>query len=323
MATKVFQRGNFVIVDKNGKETIIPIDNFEYDFTTPTTVKLKDVQEKNEISEALADLQNEAGTPIGTVSDVNDYFETFVKLSSSAPPVGGATEAKQDTQIDQTALKKVGYVLDLTAYVPPPYTDLVSLKQTIEGDVQVYEIESKSVGNTEELAKLFNDLQTDIYYGALDANRLYFVPVSTDIVDVGQIDFEDTSEGNLIFNAPYTATVDIPTGALHQIVILLQQLVQQGASAYPAFSRQSVPFGTSVSFENFKKLSVIIHAPDGVFNARFGSDAVVTLPYTDTVDGERIKGLDFDFGSSKTARTLTLTNNSPDTNYFISYSIIK
>lgn len=229
MATKVFQRGNFIIVEKDLKESIIPIDNFDYDFVTPTTLKLKDVQEGTEINESVSLIQDESGTPVGGVSDINDYFATFLKESSGGGGGNGdASAANQITSNDQTSAKKVGYVLNLANNVPPPYNELVSLTQTTNGVADAYQIPTQAAANTEELAELFNDLQSDIYYGALSATELYFVPVSSDIVDVSGIEFEDNTEGTQAFSSPFTATTDVPTGALHQLVTLMQKCYSVG-----------------------------------------------------------------------------------------------
>jgi len=225
MALKVFQRGNFIITD-NGQENSIPIDNFDYQFID-TTLKLKDVIEKNEVSDSIANVQDESGSAIGDESAIKAYFATFIKQGSGAPAVGGSTAANQAILNDQTAAKQIGYVLDITSQgSPPPYEDLVVLEQTIDGAAKSYAIANLAAAKTKDLAQVFNDLQTDVFYAALDANSLYFVPVSDAEVDVSNISFEDGNEGLLSFDSPFVETVDAPTGALHQLVTLMQKQLQ-------------------------------------------------------------------------------------------------
>jgi hypothetical protein len=225
METKVFQRGNFIIVDEDSKETPIAIDNFDYDFITPDSVKLKDTAEGSEINAATADLQKENGDLVNTETLAKAYFATFIKQGSSTPAVGGSTSANQLILNDQTAAKKIGYVLDIaTAGTPPPYTALVELIQNVDGSSVSYPIANLAADTTTDLAQIFNDLQNDIYYAALDSEKLYFVPVEDAAGDITEILFEDGNEGQMSFPSPYIETTDTPTGALHQLVTLTQEL---------------------------------------------------------------------------------------------------
>jgi len=173
--------------------------------------------------------QDDGGTPTNWTGTIDQLLqklnnEYFITSSGGGGSTSDTTAANQVILIDQTAAKKIGYVLDIAAAgTPPPYTDLVELIQNIDGNSVSYPIANLAADTTEDLAQIFNDLQKDIYYAALDSEKLYFVPVEDATGDITEILFEDSNEGQLSFSSPYTQTTDTPTGALHQLVTLAQQ----------------------------------------------------------------------------------------------------
>ena len=173
--------------------------------------------------------QDDGGTPTNWTGTIDQLLEKlnneyFITSSGGGGSTSDTTAANQVILIDQTVAKKIGYVLDIAAAgTPPPYTDLVELIQNIDGNSVSYPIANLAADTTEDLAQIFNDLQKDIYYAALDSEKLYFVPVEDATGDITEILFEDGNEGQLSFASPYTQTTDTPTGALHQLVTLAQQ----------------------------------------------------------------------------------------------------
>lgn len=119
MATKVFNRGNFMIVQKGtSEETPIPLTAFDYETVvgdTNTTFKFYDRSQDNfrPITDIDSNIQDETGTPIGTVAAIKTYLgdETTINAAGTitstpsgtqdvdvvANTVGLSTSAKQDT----------------------------------------------------------------------------------------------------------------------------------------------------------------------------------------------------------------------------------
>ena len=77
MDTNIFQRGNFVVLIQNSKETIIPINNFDYDKFTADTIAFKDVIEKNQVTAEIATIKDEAGVLIGDYTALVAYLSYF------------------------------------------------------------------------------------------------------------------------------------------------------------------------------------------------------------------------------------------------------
>ena len=230
MATRIFQRGNFIVLDKNGNETIIPIDSFDYAFTTPTSVQLKDTQEGTSTSESLSLLQNETGTPLGAISVVNSYFATFKKSSTTTAPVGGSTSSNQDILNEQTQAKHIGYILDLPNddggfWVQFPF-QYVELQINIDGVAKSFAGASQSLVDTTELAKALNNSQSLVYFGALNDTQLYFMPVFDTVVEINSIGIYQGNSGNLLEYNSFPKTSNLPTGAVHQLVTLIEQQQQ-------------------------------------------------------------------------------------------------
>jgi hypothetical protein len=102
MATRIFQRGNFIVCIKASIENIIPINNFDYQTVTVDTIRFKDVVENVSVDELIADVQNEAGVLIGDYTALVAYLGAFAPAVAGGGGGGGdATAANQTTQITE------------------------------------------------------------------------------------------------------------------------------------------------------------------------------------------------------------------------------
>lgn len=97
MATKVYQKGNYIIVSKNGIDSIIPILNFDFSENLGI-MRFKDINEKVDVYEDITSVLDEFGVPIGNYDAIETYCTNFMPLTSSTAPGGGATEAEQQAQ---------------------------------------------------------------------------------------------------------------------------------------------------------------------------------------------------------------------------------
>jgi hypothetical protein len=96
MAVKVYIDGDVVIVD-NGTAQVntIRLDSFFFDQNVDTeTVYIRDTDDDYNLKVLAADMQDQAGTPIGTFADVVTYLKGFITAGTATPlPTGAATEA--------------------------------------------------------------------------------------------------------------------------------------------------------------------------------------------------------------------------------------
>lgn len=86
MATKVFKRGGFIIVDQAGTEAPIPVNSFDYQIIGTTSVSMRDAAEGSSYNDTVTNIQNESGVAIGTATDVAAYFSTLVAQGNANSP---------------------------------------------------------------------------------------------------------------------------------------------------------------------------------------------------------------------------------------------
>lgn len=86
MASKVFKRGGFIIVDQAGVEAPIPVNSFDYQIIGTTSVSIRDAAEGSSYNDTVANIQNEAGAGIGAAADVSAYFSTLVEQGNANSP---------------------------------------------------------------------------------------------------------------------------------------------------------------------------------------------------------------------------------------------
>ncbi len=77
--TKVFRKGGFIVVEQGTNKMNVPLRNFDFNFTAADTVKLKDnASQTRELSDTLANIQDESGTPVGATKElVRDYLSSL------------------------------------------------------------------------------------------------------------------------------------------------------------------------------------------------------------------------------------------------------
>ena len=83
MATRVFKSGNLIIINKSSIFNVINLPSFDYKFIGTTYVSFIDkFSNENNITDLIVNIQDEAGTPIGTTQqDIIDYLATQTGLS--------------------------------------------------------------------------------------------------------------------------------------------------------------------------------------------------------------------------------------------------
>ena len=238
MPTKVFQRGNFVIIEQSTKENPIPIDNFDYDFVTADSVKLKDVVESTELNAATADLQKENGDPIGSEILAKAHFATFIKSSMGGGGVGGgdATLAEQQEQTsilgdleDYTKRKFIGTRVELANSggnwqgFPVESTELILSINGVETSYPMNDVESI---NNQQLAEQLNLVQNVLVFDWVrDSIDIVFNGVGASSPEVTGIKIEDNNTGTLEYTS-FTASTDEETGAVQQMAVLMQKQLQ-------------------------------------------------------------------------------------------------
>lgn len=282
--------------------------------------------------DASLQLHDTGGSPTtwaGTIDELinklnNDYF----KAASAGGGTSDTTAANQLTQMDQTIAKKIGYVLDLEAdnggnwAAFPVGFDTCTF--TYADKTVTFNGASKSLANTKELADFLNNNQNDLFFAELVADSsLYFIGRNEVAPEIQEIALDETiSAGNLLEYTSFADTTDQVTGALHEAVTLLSKLVAGYTIASIDKRRVQVLAGASITFEGYKELEVVCHAPDASFDFVYNGGPVLTLPFTDTEDNERIKGVNDKLNGSVYKKKLVVTNNTVS-NYFITYSIVK
>ena len=85
MATKVFKRGGFVIVEQSSRENPIPVSSFDYQILG-TSVTIKDVKENTEYYDSVANIQNESAVAVGNATQVGAYFSTLTEHGNANNP---------------------------------------------------------------------------------------------------------------------------------------------------------------------------------------------------------------------------------------------
>ena len=76
MPTKVYSAGGFIVIEQVG-QNLIPIAGFNYSFNTDTLV-LIDEFTGNTFHDALVNIQDEAGTPVGDQAAIDAYLKGLV-----------------------------------------------------------------------------------------------------------------------------------------------------------------------------------------------------------------------------------------------------
>ena len=305
---KVYNVGGFIILESSVTNKI-DVEAFSFSFNGSNTVLID--QENEETYQAeTSNIQDQAGAAIGNEAAVNTYLKSLKPASGGGGGSSDTTAANQVILIDQTAAKKIGYVLDIAvAGTPPPYTDLVELIQTIDGNSVSYPISNLSAADTEDLAQIFNDLQKRIYYSALDSQKLYFVPVEDAVGDISEILFEDGNEGQLPFSSPYAETTDTPTGALHELVTLTQQ---QTAALKPIELTPEPSRLVNPSSEILTGFKYLVFSCDGANNSitvtQNGNSVTYPQP---NLDGSLLRG--YELPLSKVPYTNSITFNGTGT----------
>lgn len=300
---KVYNIGGFIILESSVTNKI-DVEAFSFSFNSLNTV-LIDQENEDTFQAETSSIKNKLGVLVGNEAAVKAYLESL------KPAIGGGGGGSSDTTAanqvilnDQTAAKKIGYVLDIAAAgTPPPYSDLVELIQDIDGNSVSYPIANLAADTTKDLAQIFNDLQKDIYYAALDSEKLYFVPVEDAAGDITEILFEDGGKGQLSFSSPYIETTDTPTGALHQLVTLTQQ---QTAALKPVELSPKPSRLISPSNETVTGFKYLAFSCDGANNSITVTQngSAVTYPQPN-LDGSLLRGYELPLSQVTYADSIT------------------
>jgi hypothetical protein len=85
MATKIFKSGNLIIINRDSVFDVINLPSFDYKFIGTTYVSFIDkFSNEPNITDLIVNIQDEAGTPIGTTEqDIIDYLAVQTKSSIS------------------------------------------------------------------------------------------------------------------------------------------------------------------------------------------------------------------------------------------------
>jgi len=303
----------------------------------PSRILFKDADGKPTASVAFdADLeyQDDGGVPTtwtGTIDELlqklnNDYLVQptgggggggNVVVTNNTDP---STATKQDDQIfiatdieDNTKKKTVGTKVELTNDILGNWNgfpvESFSLTLSINGDDTVYPMNDVESLNNEELVQQLNNVQNVLSFDWVEGSTdIVFNGITVSNPEVTGILIQDNNSGALGYST-FTASTDQATGAVQQLVNLMQQLlqVQKSAPIAPEPSRLVNP--SNVILEGFKYL---VFSCDGANNSitvtQNGNS--VTYPQAN-LDGSLLRG--YELPLSKVPYTNSITFNGTGT----------
>jgi hypothetical protein len=231
-----------------------------------------------------------------------------------------STATKQDDQIsiatdieDNTKKKTVGTKVELTNDILGNWNgfpvESFSLTLSINGDDTVYPMNDVESLNNEELVQQLNNVQNVLSFDWVEGSTdIVFNGITVSNPEVTGILIQDNNSGALGYST-FTASTDQATGAVQQLVNLMQQLlqVQKSAPIAPEPSRLVNP--SNVILEGFKYL---VFSCDGANNSitvtQNGNS--VTYPQAN-LDGSLLRG--YELPLSKVPYTNSITFNGTGT----------
>lgn len=223
MATKVFARGNFIIViPASGVEKVIPRDCFDYS-NLGASVQFVDTANNDVYTDTYVNIQDEAGTPIGDATAVANYLALINPQAAST--------TNQSLIINQGAKKLIGKVIDLTSDDGGSWTGFpfildgsVTLKvTTFDGEEKSYDLDNSNVtiNNVKELAEVLNSLQGELKFGEYSLEEMLVNDGSTPLKNIDNIEINEGSP--LIYQpANFLDSVDTDDSILAQTYELLK-----------------------------------------------------------------------------------------------------
>ena len=231
-----------------------------------------------------------------------------------------STATKQDDQIsiatdieDNTKRKTVGTKVELANDILGLWNgfpvESVSLTLSINGDDTVYPMYDVESLNNEELVQQLNNVQNVLSFDWVEGSiDIVFNGITVSNPEVTGILIQDNNSGALGYST-FTASTDQATGAIQQLVNLMQQSlqVQKSAPIAPEPSRLVNP--SSVILEGFKYL---VFSCDGANNSitvtQNGSSVTYPKP---NLDGSLLRG--YELPLSKVPYTNSITFNGTGT----------
>jgi len=230
-----------------------------------------------------------------------------------------STAAKQDAQTaliteldDNTKRKAIGSVVDLTADINgdwvgfPLAADTLSL--TINGDTFDFSIPQVSANN-KVLVEQFNNAQNLVSFDYVkNEDKIVFNGVNISNVEVQLIAINVVGLAQLGYNT-FTESTEQETGALQQLVLLLQAQLQVSKGAEPKPTPDRLVNPSTVDFTGFKYL---VFSCDGANNSitvtQNGSSVTYPQP---NLDGSLLRG--YELPLSKVPYTNSITFNGTGT----------
>ena len=326
MATKVYSEGGFIILESD-VENKIDVTAFSFSFNGLNTV-LIDQENERTYTDSTANIQDQAGTPVGNELAVDTYLKTLkpaaggggggnVVVTNNTDP---STATKQDDQIsiatdieDNTKRKTVGTKVELANDILGLWNgfpvESISLTLSINGDDTVYPMYDVESLNNEELVQQLNNVQNVLSFDWVEGSiDIVFNGITVSNPEVTGILIQDNNSGALGYST-FTASTDQATGAIQQLVNLMQQSlqVQKSAPIAPEPSRLVNP--SSVILEGFKYL---VFSCDGANNSitvtQNGSSVTYPKP---NLDGSLLRG--YELPLSKVPYTNSITFNGTGT----------
>ena len=231
-----------------------------------------------------------------------------------------STATKQDDQIsiasdieDNTKRKTVGAKVELANDISSNWNgfpvESVSLTLSINGDDTVYPMYDVESLNNEELVQQLNNVQNVLSFDWVEGSTdIVFNGITVSNPEVTGILIQDNNSGALGYST-FTASTDQATGAVQQLVNLMQQSlqVQKSAPIAPEPSRLVNP--SNVILEGFKYL---VFSCDGANNSitvtQNGNSVTYPQP---NLDGSLLRG--YELPLSKVPYTNSITFNGTGT----------
>ena len=231
-----------------------------------------------------------------------------------------STATKQDDQIsiatdieDNTKRKTVGTKVELSNDILGLWNgfpvESVSLTLSINGDDTVYPMYDVESLNNEELVQQLNNVQNVLSFDWVEGSiDIVFNGITVSNPEVNGILIQDNNSGALGYST-FTASTDQATGAIQQLVNLMQQSlqVQKSAPIAPEPSRLVNP--SNVILEGFKYL---VFSCDGANNSitvtQNGNSVTYPQP---NLDGSLLRG--YELPLSKVPYTNSITFNGTGT----------
>lgn len=123
MAIKIYQSGSFLTIEQpSGNKTNLSLETYSYRLIDVDTIHFEDNQDGVPflVTAQLSTLQDEAGTTIGSVSDVQNYLAAMGVTSTSDPNLGFAlfTDTVNDINNPQQITAGNPQVLTIVAGAP-------------------------------------------------------------------------------------------------------------------------------------------------------------------------------------------------------------